>query len=229
MNHRILVVDDEADVLQLVGSNLARAGFHVLTAGDGSAAIATARREIPALIVLDIMLPGMSGLDVTRLLKREPATAPISILLLSARNEEVDRVLGFELGADDFLAKPFNPRELVLRVKAILNRKSGTVDDGRVFRAGPLLIDQDRHAVTIRGQPVELTAIEFKLLLSLARTSGRVLGREELLGLVWGHDSTIDTRTVDTHIRRLRDKLGPAGEQIQTARGFGYRLDEASA
>ena len=224
-NSSILVVDDEADVLQLVERNLSLAGFHVIEAGDGAAALAAARRELPALIVLDIMLPGMSGLDVTRQLKRDAATAAISILLLSARAGEIDRILGFELGVDDFLAKPFSPRELVLRVKAILSRKTGVVNESSSFRAGAIVVDEERHSTTLEGQPVSLTGLEFKLLLSLMKVSGRVLSRDELLSQIWGIESGVGVRTVDSHMRRLREKLGASGEQIQTVRGFGYRLD----
>jgi DNA-binding response OmpR family regulator len=226
-NNRILVVDDEADVVHLVGSNLVLAGFRVFEAEDGAAAIAAAKRETPALIVLDIMLPGMSGMDVTRTLKRDPATASISILLLSARTEEVDRILGFELGVDDYLAKPFSPRELVLRVKAILSRKTVAATETGIFRAGPIVVDQDRHTMTLDGREIALTAMEFKLLLALLKMPGRVLNRDELLSRIWGIESGVGTRTVDTHVRRLREKLGPAGDQIQTVRGVGYRLDEA--
>lgn len=227
VNNRILVVDDEVDVLHLVGSNLANAGFHVLKAEDGTAALALARREAPSLIVLDIMLPGLSGMDVTRQLKRDPATAQISIVLLSARTDEVDRILGFELGVDDYLAKPFSPRELVLRVKAILGRKCVPAIEASVFRAGPIVVDQDRHTMTLDGAEVELTAMEFKLLLTLMKIPGRVLSRDELLSRIWGIESGVGSRTVDTHVRRLREKLGTSGEQIQTVRGVGYRLDEA--
>ncbi|MGB8165939.1 MAG: response regulator transcription factor [Chthoniobacteraceae bacterium] len=227
VNNRILVVDDEEDVVHLVGSNLSTAGFHVFKAEDGAAAISLARRETPALIVLDIMLPGMSGMDVTRLLKRDPATAPISIMLLSARTEEVDRILGFELGVDDFMAKPFSPRELVLRVKAILSRKNVPPAESNVFRSGPIVVDQDRHAMTLDGTEVDLTAMEFKLLVTLMKIPGRVLSRDELLSRIWGSESGVGARTVDTHVRRLREKLGSSGDQIQTIRGVGYRLDEA--
>lgn len=225
-NNRILVVDDEADVVQLVGTNLSTAGFSVSKAEDGLEALAAARREAPALIVLDIMLPGISGMDVTRALKRDPATAAISILLLSARTEEVDRILGFELGVDDFLAKPFSPRELVLRVKAILSRKQVAAIETGLFRAGPIAVDEERHATTIEGREIALTAMEFKLLLALMKIPGRVLGRDELLSRIWGDETGVGTRTVDTHVRRLREKLGTCGNQIQTIRGIGYRLDD---
>jgi two-component system, OmpR family, phosphate regulon response regulator PhoB len=226
VNNRVLIADDEADVLEMIGSYLTGAGFRVLTAPDGAAALASARRDHPALAVLDIMMPGMSGLDVTRVLKREAATAEIAILLLSARTEEVDRILGFELGADDYMTKPFSPRELVLRVKSILRRKGAAQGPTGNPRVGEITVDHERHVITVSGRPVTPTLIEFKLLTLLMERPGRVLSRDELLDRVWGFDNPIENRTVDTHIRRLREKLGAAGEQIQTVRGFGYRLDE---
>lgn len=227
MNNRILIADDEPDVVNLVGTNLANAGFQVSKAGDGPTALAAARREMPALAVLDVMMPGMSGLDVCRTLKRETATASIAVVLLTARAEEVDRILGFELGVDDYITKPFSPRELVLRVKSILRRKLTPVAEPDQFAVGAIAIDKERHLVTVNGEPVEPTVIEFKLLLALLERCGRVLSREDLLTRVWGLENNIETRTVDTHMRRLREKLGGAGAQIQTVRGFGYRLDEA--
>ncbi len=227
MNTRILVADDEPDVLRLVGSNLTSAGFDVITAEDGPSALASARRDAPTLVVLDVMMPGMTGLEVTRELKRELATASMSIVLVSARNEEIDRVLGFELGVDDFLAKPFSPRELVLRVKAIISRKRQHGADATLLQIGEITVDRDRHQVTARGVSADLTAIEFKLLLELMKASGRVLTREDLIDRVWGSEAAIETRTIDTHLRRLREKLGDSGKQIQTIRGFGYRLEAA--
>lgn len=227
MNNRILVADDEADVVNLVGMNLTNAGFQISKAGDGPSALATARRELPALVVLDVMMPGMSGLEVCRTLKREAATSAIAVLLLTARAEEVDRILGFELGVDDYVTKPFSPRELVLRVKSILRRKLTPSVEPDQLASGRIAIDKERHLVTVDGQPVEPTVIEFKLLLALLERRGRVLSREDLLTRVWGLESSIETRTVDTHMRRLREKLGASGAQIQTVRGFGYRMDEA--
>jgi two-component system phosphate regulon response regulator PhoB len=225
LNNCILVADDEPDVLRLVGSNLTHAGFQVLTAEDGPTALAAARRDTPTLVVLDIMMPGMTGLEITRVLKRDAATAAMSIVLLSARNEEVDRVLGFELGVDDFVSKPFSPRELVLRVRAIVGRKRTSAADAALLHVGEIALDRERHDVSARGTRADLTAIEFKLLLELMKASGRVLTREDLLDRIWGSDAAIESRTIDTHLRRLREKLGDAGGQIQTVRGFGYRLE----
>lgn len=226
MNNRILIADDEADVLNMVATNLTNAGFQVLKAEDGPSAIAIARRDAPALIVLDLMMPGMSGLEVCRVLKGEVATSSISILLLSARAEEVDRIIGFELGADDYVTKPFSPRELVLRVKSILSRKMVPRNGSSVLSLGEITVDQERHYIAVRGVPIDLTVIEFKLMVALLESPGCVLSREDLLSRVWGVDNNIESRTVDTHMRRLREKLDQAGEQIHTVRGFGYRLDE---
>jgi two-component system, OmpR family, phosphate regulon response regulator PhoB len=226
VNHRILIADDEPDMLELVSSSFATAGFMVLKASDGKAALSDAQREKPSLIVLDIMMPGLTGLEVTRALKRDAATSSIPIMLLSARTQEIDRILGFELGADDFVTKPFSPRELVLRAASILRRKSGPASEVKIFRVGTIEVDEDRHIAKAQRREVTLTAIEFKLLLALARVPGRVQSRDDLLNLIWGLETPIEVRTVDTHIRRLRDKLGAAGQQIHTVRGFGYRLDE---
>ena len=226
VNNRILIADDEVDVLNMVASNLSSAGFHVLKAEDGPSAIAAARRDAPALIVLDLMMPGMSGLEVCRVLKAEIATSSISILLLSARAEEVDRIIGFELGADDYVTKPFSARELVLRVKSILRRKMVSRSTSSVLSLGDITVDQERHYIAVRGVPIDLTVIEFKLMVALLESPGCVLSREDLLARVWGVENNIESRTVDTHMRRLREKLDKAGKQIHTVRGFGYRLDE---
>jgi two-component system phosphate regulon response regulator PhoB len=225
---RILVADDEIDVLTLIGSSLVNAGFDVVRAEDGQQALTLARQTAPALIVLDLMMPGVSGFEVCRALKSDPATAPISILLLSARANEVDRVVAFELGADDYVTKPFSPRELILRIRAILRRKTGVPNSPSSLRAGEIVIDRERHQVTVSGAPVTLTAIEFKLLSILIERKGRVQSREALIDAIWGLDQSIEVRTIDTHLRRLRDKLGPAGTQIHTTRGFGYRIDDRS-
>ena len=220
-SNRILIADDEPDVLNLVSMNLKAAGFQVLTASDGPTALALARRDSPALVVLDIMMPGMSGIDVCRELKR---TAEVAVLLLSARAEEVDRILAFELGADDYLVKPFSPRELVLRVKAILRRQQFPAEAPPQMKAGRIEIDRPRHTVLIDGAPIQVTAIEYRLLCTFMERTGHVLSREDLLAKVWPADTEIDLRTVDTHMRRLRERLGAAGEQLQTVRGFGYRM-----
>ncbi len=226
MSERILIADDEPDVLALIRSNLKSAGFTVATAEDGPGALAKARSQAPALIVLDLMLPGMSGLEVCRVLKSEPATARIPIVMVTAKAEEVDRIVGLELGADDYLTKPFSPRELVLRVKSILRRVAGA-EEGEHLQIGDIRLDRERHEAAVRGKPVELTAIEFKLLALLMERRGRVQSRDSLLNEVWGYESAIDTRTVDTHVKRLREKLGRASECIETVRGFGYRIAAA--
>jgi len=222
----VLIADDEADVLRLVSMSFANAGFTVLEAFDGSAALDTARRETPSLAILDLMMPGLSGFEVIRALKRDGPTALIPVILLSAHADEANRVLGFELGADDFVRKPFSPRELVLRGRAILERKLQPPDAAKQLLNGAISLDPDRCSALVNGDRVPLTALEFKLLSHLARSPGRVFPREALLTQVWGDDANIDIRTVDTHIRRLRDKLGPAANQVVTVRGFGYRLDD---
>jgi len=225
MNNKVLVADDEEDVLNLVGSNLRNAGFAVLKAADGAEALAKARVESPALIVLDLMLPGMSGLEVCKVLKGEPATARIPIVMLTAKAEEIDRIVGLELGADDYITKPFSPRELVLRVKSVLRRHATEPEENmEPLSAGAITVDRERHVVRVKNKPLELTATEFKLLTLLIERRGRVQSRDILLNDVWGYESIIDTRTVDTHVRRLREKLGPAADCIETVRGFGYRI-----
>lgn len=214
-------------MLNLVAMNLSSAGFTVLKTEDGPSVLAAARNEAPALIVLDLMMPGMTGLEVCRSLKSDHDTAEIPIILLTAKTSEVDRILAFELGADDYVTKPFSPRELVLRIQGILRRRIEQSPEGNYLQAGAIRLDLERHQVTTGQGPVELTAIEFKLLTALMERRGRVQSRDALLGNVWGMEREIEPRTVDTHLRRLREKLGKAGEQIYTVRGFGYRLDEA--
>ncbi len=225
-NKKILVADDEPDVLQLVSMNLKNAGFNVLKAEDGMTALTLAREAAPALIVLDLMLPEMSGLEVCKVLKKEPGTAQIPIIMLTAKAEEVDRIVGLELGADDYLTKPFSPRELVLRVKSVMRRAQGAGETGDLLTLGPIRIDRARYEITVEGKPVEFTATEFKLLTLLIERRGRVQSRDTLLNDVWGYESAIDTRTVDTHVRRVREKLGKTADCIETVRGFGYRIAE---
>jgi two-component system phosphate regulon response regulator PhoB len=221
---KILVVDDEPDAVELVEFNLTAAGFSVVVAADGEEAVRKAREDEPDLIVLDVMLPALDGLEVCKLLRRDPATARVPILLLTARAAEIDRVLGLELGADDYVTKPFSPRELVLRVKGLLRRREPDAPGVERIKIGPLVIDLAAHAVTVNGKPVELTATEFKLLATLAQRRGRVQSRDQLLRDVWEYDAAIDTRTVDTHMRRLREKLGRAADYLDTVRGVGYRF-----
>lgn len=222
----ILIVEDERDVVDLLTLNLAKAGgFVVSVANDGAAGLAKARAEKPAFIILDLMLPKMPGLEVCKILKSEPATRHIPIMMLTAKAEEIDRIVGLEFGADDYVVKPFSPREVVLRINAILRRGTPEAADERLS-AGPITIDPARHQVSVSGKRVDLTSLEFKLLRTLMQRRGRVQERDRLLNDVWGYESVIDTRTVDTHVRRLREKLGKAGDVIETVRGFGYRLRE---
>lgn len=221
---RILVVDDERDIVALVVYHLAKDGYQVSSASNGNEALATARRERPALIVLDLMLPGQSGFDVLEQLRADPATAGIAVLMLTARKEEPDRIKGLSLGADDYLTKPFSPQELVLRVKAILRRSSAASTNGDLLTFGSLVIDRAAHTVHVSGREIELTPTEYKLLLLLAERRGRVQERAHLLESVWDAAPDIQTRTVDMHIQRLRTKLEGAGDLIETVRGFGYRL-----
>jgi two-component system phosphate regulon response regulator PhoB len=222
----ILIVEDEKDIVDLISYHLSQSGFSVITALDGPSGLERAKKERPGLVILDLMLPGMDGKDVCRALKSNPLTQSIPILMLTAKTDEVDRVIGFELGADDYVTKPFSPRELVLRVKAILRRKETPAEGEKVIRIGELLIDIDRHQVSIKKKPLQLTSTEFKLLVELVSNRGRVQTRERLLDKVWGYTYEGYARTVDTHIRRLREKLGHAGDLIETLRGVGYRFRE---
>ncbi len=227
---RILVVDDEPEIVALVAYHLGKAGYRLATASTGQDALDAARRERYSLIVLDLMLPGMSGFDVLEVLRDDNATRDVSVLMLTARRDEPDRIRGLSLGADDYLTKPFSPAELVLRVGAIL-RRAGNIPAAASERViiGPLSIDRGAMSVLVEDHPVELTSTEYKLLLTLAERRGRVQGRAHLLETVWEAAPDIQTRTVDMHIQRLRTKLGVAGDLIETVRGFGYRLRAATA
>jgi len=222
-------VDDEPEAVELLEFNLKKAGFDVITATDGAQALKQARSALPHLIVLDLMLPEIDGLEVCKMLRRDTATARIPIIMLTAKAGEVDRILGLELGADDYVTKPFSPRELVLRVNKVLRRGQPDPAEPDALKFGELLIDTPRHLVKWRGKAVELTNTEFKLLALLAQRCGRVQSREHLLRDVWEYHSMIDTRTVDTHMRRLRDKLGPASKHLETVRGVGYRFVETAS
>jgi two-component system phosphate regulon response regulator PhoB len=223
---KVLVVDDEKDIVSLLRYHLEKAGFQCVEAMDGASALRCVREQRPDLLILDLMLPGMDGLEICRWLRREASTARLPILILTAKAEEVDRVVGLELGADDYVVKPFSPRELIARVRAILRRVQEPVDLS-VRRVGALEVDEGRHAVTVQGTGIELTAKEFGLLCALMRANGRVLNREQLLEGVWGYAdaAAIESRTVDVHIRRLREKLGPEAKRIVTVKGVGYRFD----
>jgi two-component system phosphate regulon response regulator PhoB len=223
---RVLIADDDSDVANLVGQNLIAAGFHVTKAADGQEALEKARRIHPAVIVLDLMMPVLSGTDVLRALKTDPRTAPIPVVILTACKSEVDRIVSLELGADDYVTKPFSPRELTLRLKAILSRRRAPQTSSPIVVVGQITIDRDAHEVRVRGRRVDATVVEYKLLKELSRQPGKVFSREELVHAVWGADTEVEIRTVDTHLRRLREKLGSAALHVQTVRGFGYRLDE---
>jgi two-component system, OmpR family, phosphate regulon response regulator PhoB len=220
-----LVVDDEADITALVAYHLAKAGYRVSTAGNGSDALKAAREERPDLVVLDLMLPGVSGFDVLAELRRRDETQGVGVVVLTARRDEQDRIKGLKLGADDYLAKPFSPQELVLRVAAVLRRLAAPpVATGGMLVAGAVSLDTAAHRATAGGKELELTAIEFKLLRTLMEREGRVQSRTQLLQTVWQAQPDIQTRTVDMHVQRLRAKLGAAADSIETVRGVGYRF-----
>ena len=225
---RILIIEDEADVVDLLTLNLRRAGqFTISTATDGTLGLRMAREQFPALIVLDLMLPGMDGFEVCRLLRIDGATREIPIIILSARVDAVDRERGFELGADDYVTKPFSPREVVLRVKALAQRENQDSVRGLDWTADGVAISGPRHEVTVGGRKVCLTAIEFRLLTHLIETRGRVQSRDFLLEQVWDYAGSMTTRTVDAHILRLRKKLGKASDVIETVRSYGYRFRQS--
>ncbi|MFL6193480.1 MAG: response regulator [Thermoanaerobaculia bacterium] len=221
---RILLIEDEPDIAEVLQYNLEKEGFAVELARRGDNGLEALRREDPDLILLDLMLPGIDGLELTRMLKRDPATARIPIVMLTARSEEVDRIVGLELGADDYISKPFSPREVVLRVKAVLRRLQHEESAGDRLEVGGIQLDVSGHQLRVRGGEIPLTATEFRLLRLLMERGGRVQTRGQLLSDVWGYAEDIDSRTVDTHIRRLRRKLGPEAERIETVIGVGYRL-----
>jgi two-component system phosphate regulon response regulator PhoB len=224
-DERILVVDDERDITALVAYHLARAGYRVTTASDGAAALKAVQAEPPDLVVLDVMLPGKSGIDVLGELRRRDDTRDVGVILLTARKNEPDRIQGLSAGADDYLTKPFSPEELVLRIGAVLRRLRAPAQAGSgVLKSGPLTIDRAAHTVEVNGAAVDLTPLEYRLLLLLAERRGRVQSRPQLLEQVWDAQADIQTRTVDMHVQRLRTKLGEAGELIETVRGFGYRM-----
>ncbi len=224
MKTKILVVDDEPDALEVLGFKLREAGYTPLFAKDGHRALTAARDEKPDLIVLDLMLPEVDGLEVCKILRRDTATAAIPVIMLTARATEMDRVLGLELGADDYVTKPFSPRELVIRIRKLLARTKLAEEPSAQLRLGEIEIDVPRHTVRVAGLAVILTATEFRLLEILARRRGRVQSRDRLLQDVWGYENPIDSRTVDTHMRRLREKLGESAGQLETVRGVGYRF-----
>ena len=226
---RILVVDDEPDITALVAYHLARAGYRVSTAGNGTDALSAVKDERPALVVLDLMLPGLTGYEVIEHIRADRSTTDVPVLMLTARKDEADRVKGLTMGADDYLTKPFSPQELVLRIGAILRRVRTPATSTDVVVAGPLRIERDTHEVTVDGRHIELTPTEYKLLLTLAERRGRVQPRVHLLEAVWAAAPDVQTRTVDMHVQRLRAKLGAASDLIETIRGFGYRMRAENA
>jgi two-component system phosphate regulon response regulator PhoB len=220
----IIVVEDDPDILHLLTFNIQSSGFEVLTSMDGNEALSLIREHLPDLIILDLMLPGLDGLEVCRHLKRDQKTQTIPLIMLTAKSEEVDRIVGLELGADDYVVKPFSPRELVLRIRAILRRAAAETNGQTFWHEAGLRIDFDGHMVTIHDEEVALTATEFKLFASLVQNAGKVQTREQLLHRVWGYEFDGYARTVDTHIRRLRQKLGEHAAWIETVRSVGYRF-----
>lgn len=226
MKEKILIVDDEKDIVKMLDYNLKKEGFRTVLAYDGEEALGLAKKERPGLIILDLMLPGIDGLEVCKFLKKDEQTAPIPIIMLTAKTQEADKVVGLELGADDYLTKPFSPRELVARIKALLRRSKPADKDQDVFKIRELSIDFPRVCVRVKDKPVELTAKEFELLKILINARGRVLSRDYLLDTIWGFDKAaeIETRTVDVHIRTLRKKLKNASKHIVTVKNYGYRF-----
>jgi two-component system phosphate regulon response regulator PhoB len=221
---RILIVEDDADILHLLSYNVQSAGFDVVTAMDGHAALTIARQDSPHLVVLDLMIPGVDGLEVCKELKRNTETRSIPVIMLTAKGEEIDRIVGLELGADDYVVKPFSPRELILRIRAVLRRSTSEAPPETIWQKEGLRVDFEAHRITVDGEEVPLTATEFKLLSELIRAPRKVQTRDQLLDRVWAYRFEGYARTVDTHVRRLRQKLGPYSDWIETVRGVGYRF-----
>lgn len=228
MPSKVLIVEDDPDIVDILSYNLKQADLKVTSVPDGSSALAEVKRRLPDLILLDLMLPKVDGLEVCRLLKGEPETKNVPIIMITAKGEEVDRIVGLELGADDYIIKPFSPREVVLRVRSVLKRSvaNSQKEITAKIEANGVIIDIDRRQVNYKGKPIDLTATEFDLLLILAKTPGRVFTRNLLMDLVWGQDYYGVDRTVDTHMSRLRQKLGGGGKNLQTVHGIGYRFKE---
>jgi DNA-binding response OmpR family regulator len=223
-NSTVLVIDDEKDLVELVRYNLEKEQFHAITAFDGASAVEIAMKHRPELIILDLMMPGMNGLEVCRVLRADEKTRDIPIIMLTARTSETDRVVGLEMGADDYVTKPFSPRELVARVRAVLRRTSGPKEKTKVIKRGLLVIDIDAREVTYEGKAIVLTATEFRILEYLANRPGRVVTRDSIIDAALGQNTAVMDRTIDVHITALRRKLGSGGEMIETVRGFGYKF-----
>ena len=228
MPHRIFIVEDEPDLRDTLSFNFENEGFKVSSFPDGEKCLTSIKKNKPDLIILDLMLPGINGLDVCREIRSKEENNDVSIIMLTAKGEEIDRIVGFELGADDYVTKPFSVRELILRVKVLLKKRSDNQSAEKILEYGPVKMNLDAHSVLVDDIDVVLTALEFKLLKHLLKRRGRVQTRDQLLGDVWGYSSEVTTRTVDTHIKRLREKLGSTGDLIQTIRGVGYRFNNHS-
>ncbi|HKZ07478.1 MAG TPA: response regulator [Methylomirabilota bacterium] len=226
MASRVLIVEDEPDIRELLGFHLEREGYHVMRASTGTEALRQVRHARPDLVILDLMLPEMDGLEVCRRLRAEAGTAGVPVIMLTAKGDEVDRVVGLEMGADDYVVKPFSPKEVLARVRAVLRRSRGPVT-AAPLTVGGIALDEATHQASAGGQALSLTPKEFDLLRALLEARGRVLSREFLLDRVWGYARAdeIESRTVDVHVRRLRAKLGPEGQRILTVKNVGYRLD----
>ncbi len=226
---RILVIEDEPDLREVLAYNLTNAGHQVRLVARGREGLAVAKAEKPEVILLDLMLPDMGGMDVCRALKADPQTRALHVIMVTAKGEEIDRVVGFELGVDDYVVKPFSVRELLLRIQVVLRRKDQGTEDAPVVQIEGLKIDLGAHRAWVDGSEITLTALEFKLLVTLCDRRGRVQTRERLLSDVWGIDADVTSRTVDTHVKRVREKLGAIGERIETVRGVGYRFSDEVA
>ena len=225
MTHKLFIVEDEPDLRDTLKYNFENEGFKVKAFSSGESFLDILQKNKPNLVILDLMLPGLSGLDICRELRSNDNYAGIGVVMLTAKSEEVDRIVGFELGADDYVTKPFSVRELILRVKVLLKKSTENSANEQILEYGPISMNLEAHDVSVNGQSIILTALEFKLLKQLLKRKGRVQTRDQLLGDVWGYSSEVTTRTVDTHIKRLREKLGKPGELIQTIRGVGYRFN----
>lgn len=225
----VLVIDDEKDLLELVRYNLEKEHFEVIVSSDSTKGLEIAQRQHPDLLVLDLMMPGLGGLDICRQLRGDATTANIPILMLTAKASETDRVIGLEMGADDYLTKPFSPRELVARVRAILRRAAAESPPAAMVKRGELSIDIPRHEVKYAGKTIALTATEFRILEFLAARPGRVLSRDQIIDAALGQTAAVIDRTIDVHITSLRKKLGPGGAKIETVRGFGYKFRDDAA
>jgi len=223
-SRRILVAEDEAPIAEVLSYNLEREGYSVMVTSRGDEVLAAIADHRPDLVLLDLMLPGLDGLDVMRELKKDPDLSSLPVIMLTAKGEEIDRIVGLELGADDYIAKPFSPREVLLRIRAVLRRGLGEDAPPELLETGGLVLDLPAYRLTAQGEDVQLTATEFRLLRLLMERRGRVQTREGLLTEVWGYSADVDSRTVDTHVRRLRGKLGDEADRIETVIGVGYRL-----